>query len=100
MCRMKNGNAAVEDGGSVEIMRALENFYLEMLTDIANKIYDSGFIPLQMSILIFVCIPEKKRTVECAKYNILGAMNQRVKTFLPMILNRIKTKIKQNIPDE
>lgn len=82
LCRMKNGKAVGEDGMSAEMMRALDDLSLEVLTDITNKIYDSGIILSQMSRSIFANIPKKEGKIECAKYRTLSIMSQIAKIFL------------------
>ena len=48
MNKMKDGEAVGDDGISVDMLRALDDFSIYVITDIENKVYDSGEIPTHM----------------------------------------------------
>ena len=48
MNKMKDGKARGEYRISMEMIRALDDFSIEVITDITNKVYYSGQIPTQM----------------------------------------------------
>jgi len=54
MKKIITGEAPSPDGVCIEMLNALEDFGIEKLTEIANKIYDSGVIPEYLSRSIFI----------------------------------------------
>ena len=55
--RMKWRNAEGNDGVVVEMVEAAGNFAIVKLTDLANKIYNTGSIPEKMKESEFIVIP-------------------------------------------
>ena len=54
----KKGRAAGEDGIVIEMIEATEEFGIRKITDLANRIYESGYIPNAMRESVFVAIPK------------------------------------------
>ena len=54
---MTRGKATGVDGIYVEMIIALEEFGIEQLTKIANKVYDAGTFPEDFSKSIFIALP-------------------------------------------
>ena len=97
---MKTGKAVGDDGISVEMLRALGDYAIDKLTDIANKIYDSGEVPSQMCKSIFIAIPKIQGTLECDKHRTISIMSQITKIMLKIILARVRGKITPQIGEE
>ena len=58
---MKAGKAPGPDGVTTEMFEALGSFGTLRLTNLLNKIYDTGNIPEDMSKSIFIALPKKTR---------------------------------------
>ena len=97
---MKPRKAMGEDGIAVEMLRALEEFAVEEITTLANKIYDTGEIPESMCKSIFIALPKIQGTLECCKHRTISIMSQVTKIILKIILKRIRTKIQPEISQE
>ena len=55
---MIKGKAAGEDGIVIEMIEATEEFGMRKIADLANRIYESGYIPNAMRESVFVAIPK------------------------------------------
>ena len=49
----------------IEMIEALEEYGVEKLTEIINKIYDDGKFPEDLSKSIFITLPKKPGAVDC-----------------------------------
>ena len=65
------------------------NFGLRKIVELANKIYDTGYIPKEMYRSIFIAIPKKPNAVECNMHRTISLMSIITKIIL-------KSNIKQN----
>src|SRR5215469_3776404 len=100
MNKMKFGKAVGNDGIALEMLKALENFAVEKITTLANKIYESGELTYQMSKSVFIAIPKVQRTLECEKHSTISIMSQVTKILLRVVLSRIRNKIRPQISKE
>lgn len=92
---MKRGKAAGSDGGAIEMLRAVGDMAEEKITEIANKVNQSGQITGQMCKSVFIAIPKVSLTFDCEKHRIISIMSQISKIILKVILKRIRGKIRQ-----
>ena len=90
---MKRGKAAGLDGITIEMLRAADDVTVKHITDIANKVYNSGEIPKQMSRSVFIAIQKVAGTVDCGKHRTLRIMSQLTKIVLKVILKQIRGRI-------
>ena len=74
-----------DDGISVDMLRALDDFSIDVITDIENKVYDSGEIITHMKKSIFVNVPKKPGTVEGEKYKTSSVISHVAKIVLRII---------------
>ena len=98
--KMKNRKAVGDDGISVEMIKALGDFGVEKITDIANRIYDTGEVTNQMCKSTFIAIPKVQGTLECNKHRTISIMSQITKIILRVVLERIRNKIRPQISEE
>ena len=98
--QMKRGKAIGEDGVVVEMVEALGAWGSGVVMQLANKIYDSGQIPTPMQLSTFITIPKKPGAMECNKHRTISIMSQLGKIVLRVILNRVRNKIRPEIPEE
>ena len=97
---MKKGKAIGEDGVAVEMVEALEEWGYGVVIQLANRIYDTGQIPTPMQLSTFITIPKKPGAMECNRHRTISIMSQLGKIVLRIILNRIRNKIRPEIPEE
>ena len=97
---MRPGKAVGEDGIAVEMLEVLGEWGVEVVTKIANCIYDTGGIPNQMAQSVFITIPKKPGTIQCDKFRTISVMSQLSKVVLRIILNRARNKIETEIAEE
>ena len=100
MKSMKKGKSPGHDGITIEMLLASGNFGLKKIVELANKIYNTGYIPKEMYRSIFIAIPKKPNAVECNLHRTISLMSIITKIILRVILNRIKGKLKFEVAEE
>ena len=58
----QSGKAAGEDGITLEMIRALEEFGVDTLTDMFNDMYSTGHIPDELLKSVYLTLPKKARS--------------------------------------
>ena len=96
----KKGKSPGNDEVTIEMILASGNFGIRKIVELANKIYNTGYIPKEMYKSIFIAIPKKPGAVECNLFRTISLMSQITKIILKVILNRIKQKLKLEIAEE
>ena len=94
---MKNNKAPGPDEITVEQIKGLEEFGIEKLTFIFNKICDSGEIPEDLSKSIFITLPKKPDAIECELHRTISLMSHTTKILLRVLINRARSKLKPEI---
>jgi hypothetical protein len=94
MKKMKNRKSPGTDGIMIEMLNATEDFAVDKITKLANKIYNTGYIPEEMKKSVFVVLPKKPGTVECNEHRTISFMSQVTKIILTVLLTRSRNKIK------
>ena len=56
---MKKGKATCSDEISTEMLRALDDQNIDVITNLCNIIYNSGVIPTDLKQSIFITLPKK-----------------------------------------
>ena len=79
---------------SVELLKALEDYGIDMITTLLNEIYDTGQVPLDMSKSIFIALPKKPRATGCELHIKISLMSIITKILLRIIMMRFRNKIK------
>ena len=64
MKSMKKGKAVGEDGLAIEMLEALRDYSMDILTKLANKIYENGDITEQMCKSTFITMPKVSGTLD------------------------------------
>ena len=96
---MKNGKAPGDDGVTSEMLQALDQLGVTRVTELCNKIYDTGHIPEDLKKSTFLPIPKKSKAVNCSDYRTISLMSHVTKVLLKVILQRNKTKIDVEISE-
>ena len=72
---------------------------MDKVTEIANKIYDTGYIPEEMRKSTFIALPKKPATVECSQHRTISLMSILTKAILSVLLERARSRIQGEIPE-
>ncbi len=97
---MPNKKAAGPDEVSIELIQALDELGAEWMTMIANKIYDEGYFPIEMSRSVFIALPKKAGTTKCELHRTISLMSHMTKVILKILLQRIRGRTKGEISEE
>ena len=97
---MKRGKATGPDQIAVEMIIALKEFGVEKLTNFANKVYDAGTFPEELSKSIFIALPKKTGATECELHRTICLMSHITKILLRVILIRARSKVGPEISEE
>ena len=95
--KSQNGKAAGEDGITTEMLRALEEFGVDTLTDMYNDMYATGHIPDELLQSVYITLPKKPRATECSDFRTISLMPHVLKIFLKVIQERINQKINSEV---
>ena len=71
---------------------------LEILTDLFNKIYKTGYIPDDLAQSIFITIPKKQKALECYDFRTISLMSHVMKALL-IIMDRNEKKLEAEISE-
>ena len=73
---------------------------IKKITELCNLVYDTGYLPPDMSSSIFVILPKKAKTTECSDYRKLSLMSHNAAIlYTKVILKRNKHKIESVISE-
>ena len=75
------------------MLQALDEIGIDKITELCNKIYDTGYIPDDMRKSTFIPIPKKAKAVNCTDFRTISLMSHVTKMLLKIILHRISTVI-------
>ena len=96
---MKYAKASGNDDIATEIIKALDDEGIKKITELSNLVYDTGYLPPDMSSSIFVRLTKKAKATECSDYRTLSLMSHLLKVLLKVILKRNKHKIESVISE-
>ena len=94
---MKSGKAIGPDDIAVEMLKALEDFGIDKIKDIANTIYHSGILPSDLTKSVFIAMPKKPGAIECELHRTISLMSHVTKTILHVLINRLRKAIRPEI---
>ena len=89
---MKKGKDTGSDEISTEMLRALDDENIDVITNLCNIIYNSGVIPTDLKQSIFITLLKKSKTQSCTEYRIFSLMVHITKLLLKVIEQRIEKK--------
>jgi len=98
--KMERNKAAGPDEIVTEMLTSLEDFGMEKLTELINKIYNSGEIPKDLSKSIFIALPKKPGAIACELHRTISLMSHVIKLILKIIMYRAQRKIRREIGKE
>ena len=96
---MRTGKAAGIDNVTTEMLQALGNFGIEVLTDLLNSMYETVYIPEDLCTSIFILLPKRPGAMECSDFRTISLMCHVLKLLLTIILRRISNKVNFEISE-
>ena len=97
---MKRSSAAGPDEIVAEMLTAIEEFGVQKLADLINKIYESGETLDDLSKSVFVALPEKSGAIECELHRTISLMSHITKLVLKIIMVKTRSRIRPKIERE
>lgn len=97
--QLKNGKSPGLDGIPAEIIKYSNSMATKALHKLCNKIWDSCEWPEEWKRQEFVMLHKSGNTKDCSNYRTIALISHASKVLLIIILNRIKAKIEQELPD-
>ena len=100
MKNIKNGKAIETDGIAKEMIEALGEKGVDILTEIVNKIYKNGATPNQMKETIMIKIPKMEGTLKCEQHRTISIINHITEIILKVKTERIRSRIRPEMAEE
>ena len=75
---------------TTEMIKALDEYPVKVLTEFCNRIYDNGKTPGDMNASIIRKMPKKTKATKCEEHRTLSLMSHVLKLMLKIILRRNK----------
>ena len=97
MIKMKYGKAAGPDNITIEALAALDDWGIDLITNLLNDIYDNGEIPKEMFKSVFIMLPLRVGATECDIHRTISLMRHLTKLLLRILLQRMRSKLKHEI---
>lgn len=98
--KMKHGKAPGPDKVTIEMLDALEDYGIELVTKLINSIYETGDIPSDLLKSTFIALPKKPGAIECGLHRTISLMSHLTKVLLRIVMLRARKKIKPEIAEE
>ena len=95
--KSQGGKAPGDDGITVEMIKLLEDFGIDKLTDLYNEIYSTGTFPEELLKSVYITLPKQPRATDCSNYRTISLMPHTLKIFLKIIQERIGGKIDKEV---
>ncbi len=81
-------------------MEALDEYGVDLLTEIARQVYENGERVAQMYKSTFITLPKIPGTLECNKHRTISIMSQVTNIILRVVLDRMRNKILPEIENK
>ena len=78
----KKGKAIASGEISTEILRALDDQNIDVITNLCNIIYNSGVIPSDLKQSIFITLPKKSKVQSCTENRTISLMSHLTKLLI------------------
>ena len=95
--KMKIGKATGPDNIPIEVIVALEDLGVDIVTKLVNCIYDNGEIPKDMLKSIFIPLPKSPGATECGSHRTISLMSHFTKVLLRVLMERMRKSIRPEI---
>ena len=97
---MKTGKACGIDNISTEMLQALGDFGVNILTELCNRMYETAYIPEDLKTSVFILLPKKPKALDCSDYRTISLMCHMLKLLLTVILRRIRNKLDAQVGEQ
>lgn len=97
IAKIKNGKAVGEDGVMIEMVRAPEEWVVGKITELANKINETGYMLREKQEATFLTNPKKSGTTKCEKHRTTSINSQMGKLIPEVLKNRLKRKVDEYV---
>ena len=97
MKMIQNVKATGTDDIPIEALKTFDEHNLEVVTELCNTIYNSGYIPTDMKQSIFIPLPKKPKAEKCTEFRTISLMTNISKLLLKIIQQRIADKIDKEV---
>ena len=77
----RSGKAPGDDGITTEMLKLLEDFGVEKLTDLYNEVYSTGVFPEELLMSVYITLPKQPRATDCSNYRTISLMPNALKIF-------------------
>ena len=77
----------------IEMIVALEEYGVEKLTDVINKIYKDGQFPEDLAQPIFIALPKKHGAVDCEQHRTISLVSHVTKIVFRILLLRARSLV-------
>jgi len=91
--RMKTDKAPGPDEIYTEMLVALDEEGVDLIWQICKKIYETGELPTDMLLSIFITLPKIPGTMECSNHRTISLMCHILKILLKIITNRVRRQL-------
>ena len=95
---MKLGKATGRDSISVEHIKSLENYIIDKITKLLNKIYNT--CQVRSKTFPNYTLPKKPRATECELHRTISLTNHVTKILLRILMMQVTNKMKAEIAEE
>ena len=96
---LPKGKACGSDNNDAELLQAMSEKGIDIMTNLINKIYRSGYIPEDFRRSIFVPIPKVSKAQECSDFRTIALISHASKVLLHLIKRRITPVIEGQLGD-
>src|SRR5437867_12715737 len=96
---LPKGNACGSDNISAELLQGMGEKGIEIMTNLINKIFKSGYIPEDFRNSIFVPFPKVSRAQECNDSITIALISHASMVLLYLIKKRITPVIERQLGD-
>ena len=94
---MKYGKATGPDELPAEALKVLDEHNIEIITSLFNIIYNSGMIPTEMKLSVFITLPKKPKAMVRKEFRTISLMSHVTKLLLKIIQQRMANKIDKEV---
>ena len=94
---LPKGKACGSDNIAAELLQAMGEKGIDIMTTLINKIYRSGYIPEDFRRSIFVPIPKVSKAQECSDFRTIALISHASKVLLHLIKRRITPVIESQL---
>ncbi|KAI5738445.1 hypothetical protein M8J77_007179 [Diaphorina citri] len=97
---LRNNKALGSDGIPAEALKSLGIGAVSRITNMINKIYDTGIWPEELMKTILVPLPKKPNATECKDFRTISFICHLTKAITKILMKRMERKIEENMSED